>query len=55
MKNEIKEIESTESFTEELKTARKKVGKKMLSDNDLFLLTCEKLLRTYTFEEKGYR
>lgn len=55
MKNEIKEIESTESFTKELKDIQKKVGKKMLTDDDLFILTCEKLLRTYTFEEKGYK
>ena len=55
MKNEIKEIESTELFTKELKAVQKKVGKEMLTDNDLFMLTCEKLLRTYTFEEKGYK
>lgn len=55
MENEIKEIESAESFTKELNAIQNKVGKEMLSDNDLFILTCEKLLRTYTFEEKGYK
>ena len=55
MKNEIKEIESAESFTKELKAIQSKVGKEMLTDNELFVLTCEKLLRTYTFEEKGYK
>ena len=55
MKNEIQEIESTESFTKELKAIQNKIGKEQLTDNDLFVLTCEKLLRTYTFEEKGYK
>ncbi len=55
MKNKLNKIESAETFTEELKRVQKKIGKEELMDNDLFILTCEKILHTYTFEEKGYK
>ena len=55
MENKIKEIESAESYTKKLKVTQDKLGKEMLTDDDLFVLTCEKLLRTFTFEEKGYK
>ncbi len=55
MKDKIKQITSAESFTEELKKVQKKIGKEKLSDNELFILTCDKILRSYTFEEKGYK
>jgi hypothetical protein len=54
IKKEIQEIESHEAFQNEVKKAQEKLGREMLSDNDLFVLTCEKIVRTYTFEEKGY-
>ena len=49
-----KEIESEESFVEKLKVVKKKIGKELLTDDDLFIMMCEKILRSYTFEEKGY-
>jgi uncharacterized membrane-anchored protein YjiN (DUF445 family) len=55
MDKRIKEIESEESFAEKLKEVKKKVGKELLTDDDLFIMICEKILRTYTFEEKGYK
>ncbi len=55
MKNDLKTIESAEAFAKELKRVQKKAGKEKLTDNDLFILTCEKILHTYTFEEKGYK
>ena len=55
IKKEIQEIESHEAFQNEVKKAQEKLGNEMLSDNDLFVLTCEKILRTYTFKEKGYK
>lgn len=55
MEGKIEEIESVESFSKKLHVVQKKIGKEILSDNDIFILTCEKLMRTYTFEEKGYK
>ena len=52
---EIRVIESQESFKNDVKKAQDKLGREMLSDDDLFVLTCDKLLRTSTFEEKGYK
>jgi hypothetical protein len=47
-------IDSQESFERRLREAREKTGKVLLDDDNLFVLTCEKLLHTYTFEERGY-
>jgi len=55
MDKKILEIESAESFTEKLKAVKKKVGKELLNDDDLFIMMCEKIMRSYTFEEKGYK
>ena len=55
MDKKIIEIESAESFTEKLKEVKKKVGKELLTDDDLFIMICEKILHSYTFEEKGYK
>ncbi len=55
MNKKIKEIESAESFAERLKEVKKKVGKELLTDDDLFIMICEKIFHTYTFEEKGYK
>ncbi len=55
MENKTQKIDSAEAFAEELKRVQKKIGKEELTDNDLFILTCEKILHTYTFEEKGYK
>jgi len=55
MNKETKEIESAEMFAENLKEVKKKIGKELLTDDDIFCLLCEKIMRTYTFEEKGYK
>lgn len=55
MEDEIKEIQSAEEFAGKLKAVKRKMGKELLSDDDLFVLACEKIARTYTYEEKGYQ
>ncbi len=55
MNDIIKEITSVEAFTEELKKVQKKIGREKLTENELFILTCEKILRSFTYEEKGYK
>ncbi len=55
MDKEIQEITSAESFKENCKKVKRKIGKEPLTDDDLFILLCKKIMRTYTFEEKGYQ
>jgi hypothetical protein len=44
--------------TDSLKLAaaavEKKIGQTMLSDEDLFILACREIARTYTRDEKDY-
>lgn len=39
---------------EEIQKARKDVGRKMLSDEQILILACECISRTFTHEEKKY-
>lgn len=48
-------VRSREEFKERAKEGQDKIGEKMLDDNDLFVMTCQKIARTHTFEEKGYK
>ncbi len=39
---------------ESMDTAKGKIGKELLTDEDILALTAESIAHTYTFEEKGY-
>ncbi len=54
MKKKIREISSSDSFVQRLEQAKNKLEHELLNDDDLFVMACEKLMQTYTFEEKGY-
>lgn len=47
-------IESEALYKERLENVRKRTGKEILNDDDIFVLVCEELLHTYTYKEKGY-
>lgn len=48
------EIDSQDTFAGQLEQARAKCARVKLNDQELFVLTCGELMRTYTLEEKGY-
>ncbi|MGD9201713.1 MAG: hypothetical protein PVI26_09135 [Chitinispirillia bacterium] len=54
MENETQKIVSIKYFSERRKEVVEKIGRKLLNDDDIFILMCEKLLKSYTYEEKKY-
>jgi hypothetical protein len=42
-------------FLKAVDTVTRKMGKKLLTDDDLILLACEEISRTVTHEEKNYQ
>ena len=46
--------EKNEPFIQMIKISTEKVGKKLLSDTDLLILSAKELLHTYTYKEKKY-
>lgn len=54
MEKEINKIVSFEYFSNRQKEVAEKVGKKELNYDDLFILLCEKILISYSYEEKKY-
>ncbi|MBN2038245.1 MAG: hypothetical protein JW768_16000 [Chitinispirillaceae bacterium] len=41
-------------FLKSVDSVRRTMGKRPLEDDDLFLLACESISRTYTYEERNY-
>jgi hypothetical protein len=42
-------------FCAKVKSAQQKKGASLLSDEELLLLACDALSRTFTYDEKDYR
>lgn len=42
-------------FTDKIIAIDNKVGKEQLTDDQLLLLAARSILKSYTFEEKGYK
>ena len=53
MKN-IKPILSYNYFKKRKKEVENKLGNEILTDDDLFILACDKLFHSYTYEEIDY-
>ncbi len=46
--------ETEETFRQAIKKVKEKLGVQLLSDDDILMLACEEIARTYGREEKGY-
>ena len=55
METTIKNITTYTCFLKRLKEIKEKMGKHILTDDDLFVLMCEKIIQSYTYEEKDYQ
>jgi hypothetical protein len=47
-------MSETEDFQKTLARAREKTGKALLTDDDLLVLACREIAKTYTRDEKNY-
>jgi|YelNatPaOPRAMG01_1025707.scaffolds.fasta_scaffold682887_1 hypothetical protein len=46
--------EDFETLSDAISHINLKIGKNILSDQDLIFLTCLEISKTFTYEEKGY-
>jgi hypothetical protein len=46
--------ETPETFQQAVDKVKEKVGKELLTDDDVLVLACAEIARTYSREEKGY-
>ena len=46
--------ETPETLQPAVDKVKEKVGKKLLNDDDILVLACAEIARTYSREEKGY-
>jgi hypothetical protein len=47
-------VETSETLQQAALKAKEKIGTRPLSDNEILVLACEEIARTYSREEKGY-
>ena len=46
--------DSSETLQQAIEKVKENMGKRPLSDDEILLLACEEIARTYGREEKGY-
>jgi hypothetical protein len=49
------QIMNNETFDEKYEIVQKKIGVASLSDEELLIIACREISRTYTFDEKNYQ
>lgn len=50
----VSELQNPE-FGKKMDEVQCKIGKETLSNDDLLILAAQSIMKTYTFEEKGYK
>jgi hypothetical protein len=48
-------IDNLNDFNKNMKSIEEKTGKILLSDDDLLMLACREIAKTYTRDEKDYK